>query len=151
MQQIRILNSKEKKELNQKIESQFGTNIADYIIFINPKNKLFLIGADYAKVNIEKLRVNSLGLYFGEIYQEKLRLSIEGAQIIGKTATKNILEVDDGQADSWMRGEDFDIDSDLEGFVIVKHKDDFLGCGKIAGKKLYNYVPKERRLSCPRE
>jgi NOL1/NOP2/fmu family ribosome biogenesis protein len=147
MQQIRAMNSKEKKELNKMLIDQFGAGIEGYNVFINPKNKIFLIGEEYSKINIEKLRINSLGLYFGEIYEGKVRLSIEGAQIIGKTAASNILVVDDTQANIWMKGEDFDIDSDLEGFVIIKNREDVLGCGKIAGKKLYNYMPKERRLN----
>jgi NOL1/NOP2/fmu family ribosome biogenesis protein len=147
MQQIRAMNSKEKKELNKMLIDQFGAGIEGYNVFINPKNKIFLIGEEYSKINIEKLRINSLGLYFGEIYEGKVRLSIEGAQIIGKTAASNILVVDDTQANIWMKGEDFDIDSDLEGFVIIKNREDVLGCGKIAGKKLDNYMPKERRLN----
>jgi NOL1/NOP2/fmu family ribosome biogenesis protein len=147
MQQIRAMNSKEKKELNKMLIDQFGAGIEGYNVFINPKNKIFLIGEEYSKINIEKLRINSLGLYFGEIYDGKVRLSIEGSQIIGKTASRNILVVDDVQANVWMKGEDFDIDSDLEGFVIIKNREDVLGCGKIAGKKLYNYMPKERRLN----
>ena len=147
MQQIRILNSKEKKELNSKLEKQFGTKLPDYHIFINPKNRLFIIGKDYSEIDVSKLRVNSLGLYFGEVFENQIRLSIEGSQIVGETAEKNVLDIDDAQAEAWMRGEDFDLNSELEGFVIVRHNKDILGCGKISAIRLYNYVPKERRVS----
>jgi NOL1/NOP2/fmu family ribosome biogenesis protein len=72
-------------------------------------------------------------------------LSIEGSQIIGPKCNKNILELKDEQRELWVKGYDLDIDGDL-GFVIIKNKDDFLGCGKLRNNKLYNYVPKSRRL-----
>jgi NOL1/NOP2/fmu family ribosome biogenesis protein len=77
---------------------------------------------------------------------EELRLSIEGSQIIGKVAKRNVLELDDDLAKKWMSGEDFEIKTELNGFVIIKNRVDFLGCGRVAKGKLFNYVPKERRV-----
>ena len=75
-----------------------------------------------------------------------LRLSIEGSQILGKQATKNILEVTDEQAAQWFSGQDIQTESGLKGFVLVKHKQDFLGCGNLANRVLHNYLGKERRI-----
>ena len=65
--------------------------------------------------------------------------------LVGKTAKKNVLELNDKQSKYWLSGQDFEVESDLKGFVLIKNKNEFLGCGKIVNKKLYNYVPKERR------
>ncbi len=147
MENLRILNSKEKKNIYMLINEQFGCDLdEEYEIFMNSRNRIFLLNKDFVKIDISQLRVNSLGLYFGEIYNNELRLSIEGSQLIGKTAKKNVLDLEDEQAAKWMKGEDFEIDSDLKGFVLVKNNSIFLGCGKISNKKLYNYVPKERRV-----
>ena len=144
---LKILNSREKRDLSTLIEKQFGCKFDfNYEVFMNPKNKIFILNKDVSKIDLDELRINSLGLYFGEINRGELRLSIEGSQIIGKIAKKNVLELDDDQAEKWMSGEDFDINSHLRGFVIIKNKDDFLGCGRIVNKKLLNYVPKERRI-----
>lgn len=147
MENLHILNSKEKKNILKHLKDQFGCDLdEDYVFFINPKNRIFVLSGDFSKIDSGSLRINSLGLYFGELYNEELRLSLDGAQLIGRYAKRNIIEVDDEQAGRWMKGEDFEIDSELNGFVIVKNNSDFLGCGKVSGRKLYNYVPKERRI-----
>ncbi|MEK6916646.1 MAG: hypothetical protein AABW92_02780 [Nanoarchaeota archaeon] len=143
---LNILNSREKKNINKLLKEQFGfSEKLKYEFFMNPKNRIFLLNKDAAKIDMDQLRVNSLGLYFGEINNGELRLSIEGSQLIGNKSKKNILKLNDEEASKWMAGEDFDINSKLSGFVIVKNDDDFLGCGRVAGNKLLNYVPKERR------
>jgi NOL1/NOP2/fmu family ribosome biogenesis protein len=146
MDKLSALNSKEKKHLFNLIKEQFGSEINFDIVFVNTQNKIFVL-SDFKGISLEGLRVNSLGLYLGELRNNEFRLSIEGAQLIGMTATKNILVLSDGQAKRWMAGEDFEVDSSLKGFVLVKHEKEFLGCGKIINGKLLNYVPKERRVN----
>ena len=146
MQKLKILNSKEKKNLSKKISEQFNCKFKfNYEVFMNPKNKIFILNKDVSKINLEKLRVNSLGLYFGVKYDNEIRLSIEGSEIIGKIAKKNVLDLSNEDAKKWLAGQDFEVKSELNGFVIIKNNNDFLGCGKIINEKLYNYVPKERR------
>jgi len=94
---------------------------------------------------LTKLRINSLGLYFGKIEKDGLRLSIEGSQLIGNKSKKNVIKLDDNQVKEWMAGEVLEI-KDYKGFVIIKHKNDFLGCGKAKEDRILNFVPKTRRL-----
>ncbi len=147
MQQLKILNKKEIKNILAIIKKQWDSDVKlDYCFLMNNKNRLFIVNKDIDKVDFSKIRVNNLGLYFGELRNDSLRLSIEGSQLIGKYAKKNILELDDYQLNSWVKGEDFVIESELKGFVLIKNKDDFYGTGKIVEKKLLNFVPKSRRL-----
>jgi NOL1/NOP2/fmu family ribosome biogenesis protein len=147
MENLRVLNSKEKKRLLNLINEQFECDFdLDYEVFMNNRNRIFLLSKDFSKIEISKLRINSLGLYFGEVSEKEIRLSLDGSFIIGKTAKRNVVSLDDEQARKWMAGEDIAVDSTLSGFVIIKNNDDFLGCGKISNGKLYNYVPKERRV-----
>jgi NOL1/NOP2/fmu family ribosome biogenesis protein len=146
MENLKILNSKERKELAKKVSDNFGFDFEfEYEVFMNNHNRIFILNRDVTKIKIDDLRVNSLGLYFGEIGNGELRISIDGSMLIGKHATKNVLILNDGESAKWMAGEDFSVESDLNGFVIVKNNSDYLGCGKVIKKKLYNYVPKERR------
>jgi NOL1/NOP2/fmu family ribosome biogenesis protein len=148
MQTLKILNSKERKNIAKLISQQFGFEFKfKYEVFINPKNKIYILNKDVSLIDLEELRVNSLGMYFAIIYDEKyIRLSIEGSQLIGHLAKKNVLELNNEDAHKWMSGEDFELDTELQGFVIIKHENDYLGCGKVFNKKLYNYVQKERRV-----
>lgn len=147
MQQLKILKRKELKKILEIIRKQWDVEVKlDYCFLLNNKNRLFIVNKDIDKVDFSKIRVNNLGLYFGELREGTLRLSIEGSQIIGKYAKRNVLELDDEQLNSWVKGEDFFIESDLKGFVLIKYKDDFYGSGKMIENKLLNFVPKSRRL-----
>jgi NOL1/NOP2/fmu family ribosome biogenesis protein len=148
MQKLKILNTRDKKEISKLIKKQFGCkfDFNDYAVFMNRYNKIYIINKEISLINFNELKINSIGLYFGEINVNQLRLSIEGSQIIGKIATKNVFELDDKQAKQWMKGIDLEIDFDKKGFVIIKNNDDFLGCGKFVKSKLLNYVPKNRRV-----
>lgn len=146
MPQLKILNKKEIKQILYSMEKQFGAKVKLDYGFLKKYNKIFLINKDISKIDLSKLRINSLGLYFCEIF-DGIRLSIEGSQIIGPKATKNVVEINEEQAKKWLKGEELEIEGDYSGFVILKHNNDFLGNGKYKDGKILNYVAKERRIN----
>lgn len=147
MQNLDILNSKEIKEIKKILAGQFGFNKElDYAFLKNKEGKVFLLSRDFARLNTKGLRIDSLGLYFGKIEKGEMRLSIEGSQIIGPYCTKNVLKISDDDMLFWMAGDDLEIEDDLRGVYIIKNNNDFLGCGKASGGKIYNFVPKVRRV-----
>ena len=149
MQELKILNGKEIKEIYGLIEEQWGAKVKlDYGFLKNQKNKVFVINKEISNVDTSKLRINSLGMYFCEFDSLGIRLSIEGSQIIGPKAEKNIVELNEEETKRWFKGEDIEKEcKDCKGFVILKNKNDFLGSGKYANKKILNYVSKTRRVS----
>ena len=148
MQNLKILNKKQTKEILSLIKKQFGAEFkSDFAFLKNEKGKIYLINKDISKINLEKLRINSLGLYFAETRNNEIRLSIEGSQLIGPLAKKNILELTEKQVKEWMQGNDLETKGDYSGFVLVKHNKDFLGCGKVREGKVFNYVGKARRIN----
>jgi NOL1/NOP2/fmu family ribosome biogenesis protein len=147
MDNLKILNSRETKNIHSKLKERFGFEKSlDSAFLINNKNRVYIINKDFSKIDTKKLRINSVGLYFGEINKSEVRLSIEGAQLIGKDCSKNILELDEKETKEWLKGFDLYKDIKDKGFIILKHKEDFLGCGKAVEAKILNYVPKNRRL-----
>ena len=146
MQNLKILNSKEKKSLLKQIQEKFKTSKLDlnYIFLKNNEGKVFLLSNYFKNLDTKNLRINSLGLYFANISKD-VRLTIEGSQLIGNKA-KNILEINDKQLKEWLKGYDIEIDKKLNGFVIIKNNNDFYGCGFYKDKKILNYIPKERRI-----
>ncbi|MBL7054239.1 hypothetical protein ISS05_00610 [Candidatus Woesearchaeota archaeon] len=148
MQNLTILNKKQAKEILKLIKKQFNADFkSDYAFLKNEKEKIYLIHKDISVINIEKLRINSFGMYFAQIRNNEIRLSIEGSQLIGPKADKNILEIDEKQTKEWMAGTDLEIEGDYSGFVLVKHNKDFLGCGKARDGKVFNFVGKARRIT----
>ena len=148
MQNIKILNKKEIKSILELIKNQWGAS-ADmtYAFLKTDKGKIYVVNSDISRLELGKLRINSIGLYFAEIRDEGIRLSIEGSQIIGPKSKKSALELNDNEAKEWMRGNDLEMKGDFSGFLIIKHKEDFLGCGKYANGKILNYIGKARRVN----
>ncbi len=147
MNNLKVLNSKEKRGVLELIK-EFKADIKlDYIFLKNNEGKIFLLSNDFSKINTERLRINNLGLYFGKIENNEIRLTIEGSQIVGPKSKKAV-ELDEKQVNSWISGGDIKI-SNEEGsyFVILKHKNDYLGCGRFKNGIILNFIPKERRIS----
>ena len=149
MPELKILNSKEIKEIHKLIESQWGAKIKlGYGFLKNSKNRIFIINKSISKIDFSKLRLNSAGMYFCEIDDKGIRLSIEGTQIIGAKAAKNVVEINEEETRKWFKGEDIEKEcKDCKGFVILKNKNDFLGTGKYANGRILNYVSKTRRVN----
>ncbi len=104
---LKILNKKEKRDIVNKIKNQWGFNgRLDYVFLINKKNKLYIIGEGIKNINLDKLKIDSVGLYFGELIKKELRLSIEGSQIIGPNSDKNIIELNEKEKMEWLKGND---------------------------------------------
>ncbi|MBI2652951.1 hypothetical protein HYX00_05795 [Candidatus Woesearchaeota archaeon] len=149
MPELKILNNKEIKEILELIGRQWGAKIKlDYGFLKNNKNRIFIISKDISRIDISKLRLNSVGMYFCEVDNAGIRLSIEGSQIVGPKATKNIVELNEEETKKWFKGEDLEKQcQNCNGFVILKNKNDFLGNGKYANGRILNYVGKTRRIN----
>jgi NOL1/NOP2/fmu family ribosome biogenesis protein len=144
---LRALSGRDLKPILKIIQDQWGAEM-DFpqAWYQSTKNDLFIVSKDIGKVDVRSLRINSVGLYFGEIKKGLLRLSIEGSQLIGPKATKNIVELDEKELRKWLRGEDLIKQVGAYGYVIMKSGNDFVGCGRIKEGKILNFVPKARRL-----
>ena len=127
MPELKILNSKEIKEIIKLIEKQWGAKLKlDYGFLKNNKNRVFIISKDISKIDISKLRLNSVGMYFCEVDNLGIRLSIEGSQLVGPKAVKNIIELSEEETKKWFKGEDIEKEcKDCNGFVILKHNKRF--------------------------
>ena len=145
---FRILNSKELKDFLGVLRDGYGISSLPKLVFLrSSKDKFFVVSQEVGSSVFSGLRVENLGLYIGTLYDEGFRFSIEGSQLFGPLASKNILLLDDNGFLEWLRGHDLDVPPPgFEGFCLVKFRNDFVGGGKVRGSKLFNYVPKNRRL-----
>ena len=144
MQNLKILNRKETKEILGAMREQWGFDgELDYAFLKTEKGRIYIANRELFDIDLSKLKVNSIGMYFGEM-KNGLRLSIEGSQLIGPKAKKNIAELDEKEAKEWLSGIDIGKEAP-EGFVILKHGKDFLGTGRSKEGKILNFVPKTRR------
>jgi len=133
-----------KEKITEFLEKQFGVDKSDFLnlnLEFEERGKHRVYAFKKCQIEVPEYHY---GLYFGTLEKNGIRLSIEGSFIVGKLAKKNVIELDDEDARRWMRGEDLKLP--VKGYVILKWKNFFLGCGKGNGKIVKNYVPKERRI-----
>lgn len=142
---MKILTKRQVNQILNELKEYYGVKELeiDYSFFQN-KDKIYLISKDIRNLNAKDLRINNMGLYFLDI-EKGLRLSIEGSQIIGKKATNNIHELNDKEIKGWLRGYDLDC-KDIQGYKLIKYRDDFYGVGFASNNKIKNFVPKSRRI-----
>ncbi len=148
MENLVFLNKKEIGFILEKIKEQFGLKELnlDYVFLKNKENKIFIANKDLDRIDLKRLRINSIGLYFCKIEKNWIRLTVEGSQIIGKFARTNVLELNKNQLKEWIIGNNLDVKGSKNSCVIVKHEHDYFGSGLVKENILINYFPKTRRL-----
>jgi len=145
VQKLDILNTREKQRILEMIRKQWGASPdLEYVFMRNQKGKIYI--ANKSVFDIDLPRIDSIGMYFAEA-KDGLRLSIEGSQLVGPHAKKNVVDLSDDEVGIWLRGEDLSR-TEGQGFVIMRNGYDFFGCGKATTEKILNYYPKIRRISC---
>jgi len=147
---LTFISEKQKKEILKLISQQFEIeNLTLPHIFVKDTNdRVFIINQKIREIELKDYKIESIGLYFCKLVHNEVRLSMEGSYIIGKQAKKNILEINNEQLKDWMQGKDIKLEdnqNNLNGFIIIKYNQDFLGEGKLKDNLVLNYVPKERR------
>ncbi len=149
---LQKINQEEKKEIEKKLQEQFGIKNIPGQLIKRGKERIFLFQGDMDWNELQKIErsilIERAGIYFiKEIPGEKkYRLSIEGTQILKDQITKNIFELDKEQAIQWMQGQELNIKTGKRDVLVMKYKEDFLGCGKASAEKIGNFIPKNRRL-----
>jgi len=147
---IQILTKKERKEILEKLEDQYGIEKIQGILILVGKERIFLYQGNMNGEEIRNLEqticIERIGTYIAKIQEDKIRLSIEGSQILKDSITKNIFDLNEEQATEWMMGRELGISSGKIDYLIMRYKNDFLGTGKASQNKITNFIPKNRRL-----
>src|SRR3989344_1487288 len=126
------LNNREVKKITEMIKEQFGLQespIKDLIFLKRGDGRIYLAADDIRKLTPLPPYPNSLGMYFGFEEKNGFRLSLEGAQIIGPHAKKQVLELNEEQLKEWFNGQNLKTESIDKGFTLLKRKNDYVGCG----------------------
>jgi NOL1/NOP2/fmu family ribosome biogenesis protein len=145
---LTVLNSREKKEINERIFAQWGCELDKSLVWLlSNRDKLYVAHPCIGNIDFKLIRVDKAGLYVATVDAKGVRLSIEGSQILGQHAKKNVVDITDEELDAWFRGEDIERPvKGSSGPVILRRGTDFVGCGKVTEKGILNFVPKARRI-----
>ena len=147
---LHILSNQETKEIENKLNEQFGIKKIPGMLLRIGEERLFLFQGSFSGNQIKRLEqlvpIERVGVYFATSLNEQIRLSLEGVHLLKDQITKNIFELDKKQAEQWMMGSELNIETGKQTILIMKHEDYFLGCGKASKEKIGNFIPKSRRL-----
>ena len=162
MQELKLLNNKDVKHIKKRIKDIWDSDIeTDYGYLLSEKDKLFIVNKEVAKIEWKNLRLSSIGITIGTYEEKGFRLNVEGSQLIGKHAKKNIVELDEDQIKRWLLGNDLDIDDelrvqidkkikddklDVKEFLLIENNGDFYGTGRIKDDKILSFLSKSRKL-----
>lgn len=139
--------------MKEKITETFGYFPEEnYAYLQTEKGKLFLITRDIAKIELQNLKIDRVGLYFAEVKENEVRLSKEGAQLLAeeaqknKKALKNVITLTKDEVKSYFTGRDLEKDLGAQNrFVLLEYDSDVFGCAKYKEGKILNFLPKIHR------
>ncbi len=153
MQKLIILNTREIKKIKEIVIKEFGYFLKkDYAYLKNEKGKIFVVNKDLANIDLDKLRIDKIGLYFAEVKHNQVRFSKEGAQLLAKEAArdkvelKNVVELSEKEMKDYFQGIDLEKDLGEENkLILLKYNGYIFGCAKYKEKKVLNFLPKIHR------
>jgi NOL1/NOP2/fmu family ribosome biogenesis protein len=148
-----FLKSAEKRELMKEVEAVYGlSDIGNCLLIETGKKKVRAFSGSMSKDEIVKLaklvKVELVGMYMFSRKDAEPRINFDALTLLRDKITKNIFELNDEQFQMWIRGMDLDV-STRSGTIVLKYGEDLVGVGKSNGEKIFNYIPKERKLKTP--
>jgi len=153
--QIKFLKEKEIFNIKEILKKEYGADFSfeKFSLFLI-KDKIFLVSREIEekKEEILKIKIFSLGLFFGQIKKNnKILLSLEGAQLISDRANKNIVLLDEESLRNFLLGFNIlkakEINCQEGAFVLIKFKNDLVGIGQKRKNYIENLTVKTKRLS----
>lgn len=119
----------------------------DWELFWLGKNRVWAVKEELLKAPIKELNAETIGFYLCYFDFKILRPSIMGAQIIGQTASKNMLEISRKDAEELMKGFDLEKETNLDAeYIILKCPEGIIGVGKNHKTKILCQIKKNRRI-----
>jgi len=147
----------DKKKLIEQL-NYYGITKLNYLLSASGREKVRGYSGNLTTDELTKLNqevgTELVGMYLFHIYSDELRLSFDAISALKDQITKNILELDEKQAEEFLKGRDIALSeedkkkwlSEPRGFKVIKFKDDLIGTCKLTHDRIVNYLPKERRL-----
>lgn len=139
------------EELQKVIKKNYEANFSfeNFNVYQSKEGKIYITSKEI-DIKLAEASVRA-GIYFGKIKRnDKILLSTEGSQLIGKYARKNIAILDKKNLLRFIEGFEAKperiIGCEEHNFVLVTNGEDFFGSGLFIEGKVKSFVPKERRI-----
>ncbi|MBI2452323.1 hypothetical protein HYV50_04585 [Candidatus Pacearchaeota archaeon] len=145
----KFLKSSEKKNVVEELKEIYGISELPYLLIETGKKKLRAFSGHLSKeeiIDLSKIiNIEIIGMYLINLKDDLPRINFDAVSLLKNQVLKNIIKINKELLNSWLRGYDLEIET-KSGIVILEYEDDLVGIGKSNGKKIYNYIPKERKI-----
>ncbi len=148
---IKVLSQKKKSALLNYLNSVYELRLEGFVL-LEQGEKIFIMNENAFKI-AKKLNIKNacmVGFYFGKMEKSGFRLSFDATQLFANQIKGNIIELNESEAKDWLFGLNIKVNN-INGYFVLKYKDDFVGCGFAKNGNITNFVPKERRIKKSKE
>jgi NOL1/NOP2/fmu family ribosome biogenesis protein len=150
---MKILNREEVEQIEEIVEKNYGIKIDlnQFLVLKTFEDKIWLTTKDILNLDLSTLPINSIGMNFGKLKRnDKINLTVEGSQMVGINANKNIVFLNKENYEKFMGGSNVkperEINCEQHNFVLVKFGGDVLGSSLLTEDVIKNLLPKSRRI-----
>ena len=122
-------------------EGWFGATLPESLYFEENGKKVFAKRFEGKEEKAEKE-----GLIAAKVSNGNYKPTTNFLQLYGNLTLRNVVLLDEEQAERFMRGESIEVGLEGRGYVAVCFKNACLGCGFLRDGMVENQVPKVRRV-----
>jgi len=142
------LRKREENKIKEMLLENYGFSIpSDWRLYYLGADRVWVLKDEFFEFPLEKLNVEVMGFYLCYFDFKILRLSFNGSQIVGKSATKNVLDISVKEAEELIRGFDIDKVTNMEAeYLILRTPVGIIGVGKNHKTKILCQINKNRRI-----
>ncbi len=125
------------------VKQWFGVDLSGYSLIRSGKKRIRILTKEAAEFDVKDV---IRGVYLAKKAPYGYIISVEGSYIIGRGASRHVVELGEEEFGRWMRGEDIAVELPEKGVYLVKFGRAFAGSGYYNGEVLHNLVPKSRTV-----
>jgi NOL1/NOP2/fmu family ribosome biogenesis protein len=148
MNDITVITGRGRRKVLDYLEERFGIdkNIFNDYVFVKKGKKIWITNNDVVSRKYKDIPIESIGMVFIRLQKNGMKITTSTAQIFGKHAKKNVIQLSKTQAHDVLQGFNLqNIQTNAEdGYVIMKYSDYVLGIGLKRGSFIMNMIPKAR-------
>lgn len=149
---VHFIKSSEKKQILAELEEIYGIKELNYMLIETGKKKIRAFSGDLTKEELYEIskyvNIELIGMYLISKKDDSMRINFDAVSLLRNEITKSKVKIKKEQCEQWVRGHDL-VFATQRGVVVLEYENDLVGIGKSNGDKIFNYVPKERKIKTP--
>ncbi|MDD2678646.1 MAG: hypothetical protein PHG04_02760 [Candidatus Nanoarchaeia archaeon] len=142
------LRKRERNKIKEMLFEDYGFSMPnEWMLYYLGKNRVWVLKEDFFNLPLDKLNVEVMGFCLCYFDFKMLRLSFNGAQIVGENANKNVLEISIKEAEELIRGFNIEKETNMGAeYLILKSPAGIIGVGKNHKTRVLCQINKNRRI-----